>query len=211
MKKNLLYAITLIMILFVPFTVALADGNGTVNGTRRTTRETSTNTTTATNTTKATSGEVIDGNITVAPLDSVSGANEKTIAFKPSKTDVAITTVKVKFAGGKALTDLKCTGNANWTVTSDKQASGELICTFKAKNTQKGASLELGKLSFNNRVDEEGFAEADCQLEVTLISATGDINPETGASLPYIIVLGGLALAAIAYYNSNKRTKLHKI
>lgn len=219
MKKNLLCMAAILSAFLLPFGVVFAAENTTAgvkttnsttsatNTTKEVTNTTVTNSTATTSTTKKT----FNGKLTVTPESSEGGPGTKTITFAPDDATAEISSISVQFKNGKRIEDFKCVGNADWTATQQDTASGEIICTFKANGAKKkGSSLTLGTITFNNTVTADD-TDADCLITATFKGAYGEINPDTGASLPYIVLIGGLLLAGVVYSNANKKTKLHKI
>ena len=83
-----------------------------------------------------------------------------------------------------------------------------LTCQFdKNGSTATGDNFQVGSLVVNVPVD----STEDCTIEVINGGSQGTSNPETGASLPMIIIASGLVIGAGVYFVTKKRTKLYKI
>lgn len=215
MKKGLLCLATIASVIMLPlgvFAAELTSGNGTnattnsTNGTNATTN--STKTTNSTNTTKTLGGEPA-----ITPSTSESGNNTKTLTFKTDDSTAEYGSIQILFTLGKRIEDFKCVGNDDWTVKQVKNSDGTITCTYSAKSSKKsGTTLSLGTLTYNNTIGkEENDTDEDCKINAALVKATGEINPDTGASLPYIILLGGILIAGAVYTNTNKKTKFNRI
>ena len=146
---------------------------------------------------------------TSAKVDNGDGTLTKVynVALKNTDTEATadFTKVEISFSYGSAITSFTCGDNGKFTATQD---GGK--CTFNAseENPANGAEFEVGKLTV---VVKKNAADADCVIKYEYEGAEGKINPNTGASVPYIIITGGVVLAAGVYFATKKRTKLQRI
>ncbi len=118
---------------------------------------------------------------------------------------------KFEFEFGPAIKDFVCEDYGDYTATSDGSVGAGAVCTF-ASDAQAGTGkIQVGTISV---LVDKNAKDSDCTIKYMLGEASATFNkpnPNTGATIPYEIILGGLALAAGAYVVANKKTKLYKI
>ncbi len=118
---------------------------------------------------------------------------------------------KFEFDFGPAITNFNCDGYGEYEVetTGDVQTGG--TCTFSTASTIGLGKAQVGTISV---LIDKNAADSDCTIRYMLGEASSvfnKTNPDTGASVPYEIIIGGLVLAAGAYVVTSKKTKLFKI
>lgn len=120
-------------------------------------------------------------------------------------------TFKFEFEFGPAITNFTCDGYGEYDAETGGTVSSNPTCTFTSSAEETTGKVQVGTISVLIKKDA---ADKDCTIKYMLGEATGTFNkenPNTGATIPYEIILGGLALAAGAYAVTSKKTKLYKI
>ncbi|MGN1378992.1 MAG: hypothetical protein ACI4XR_01160 [Bacilli bacterium] len=149
--------------------------------------------------------------------ETTNGVDKKTYSISVSLTNNTenhvITQKIVKFRLGKAITSATCGDFGEFVATTtnngtDSEGRMLITCQFdKNGSTATGNSFQIGTIVVNVPVN----TTEDCSIEVINGGSQGTSNPETGASLPMIIIATGLVIGAGVYYVTKKRTKLYKI
>lgn len=149
--------------------------------------------------------------------ETTNGVDKKTYSISVSLTNNTenhvVTQKIVKFRLGKAITSATCEDFGEFVATTTnegKDSDGKMLltCQFdKNGSTATGDNFQVGSLVVNVPVD----STEDCTIEVINGGSQGTSNPETGASLPMIIIASGLVIGAGVYFVTKKRTKLYKI
>lgn len=145
--------------------------------------------------------------------DNGDGTITKVYAISLKNTDTEATAefskVEVNFSYGSAITSFTCGDAGKFTATQESGAS-RAQCTFTASEEDPavGSDFEVGKLSV---VVKKNAADEDCVINYSYEGAEGKINPNTGSSVPYLIITGGAVVAAGVYFATKKRTKLQRI
>lgn len=125
-----------------------------------------------------------------------------------------VTQKTVKFTLGKAITSAKCSDFGEFvsdgaSPVKNSDGTSTLTCTFdKNGSTATGDNFQVGFLEVTVKKDS---ADEDCSIGVEDGGTKGNTNPDTGASLPVIITISGLAVGTAIYFTTKKRTKLYKI
>ncbi len=115
------------------------------------------------------------------------------------------------FEFGSAIKEFTCDGYGNFEAKTGGDVSTQGTCTFTNSSQINLGKSQVGTISV--RVDKNA-SDADCTIKYMLGSASSTFNtnnPNTGVSIPYEIIIGGLVLAAGAYIVTSKKTKLYKI
>lgn len=118
---------------------------------------------------------------------------------------------KFEFEFGPAITDFKCDGYGEYDAEPTGTVNSGATCTFRSDAEATTGKVQVGTISVLIKKDA---ADKDCTIKYMLGEASATFNkanPSTGATIPYEIILGGLALAAGAYVVTSKKTKLFKI
>ena len=152
--------------------------------------------------------------ISNTPVSTVDSEDGKSVI----KTyDIYITTtegeelseVSLGFEYGKAVTKFDCVDGGKFKAGDENiTAENKLSCKFTADPAEKGEKVLVGKVvvtATKNAPDE------DCKIAYIYEGAQGKINPQTGIEIPYLIIAGGLVLAAGVYVATRKKTALFKI
>lgn len=115
--------------------------------------------------------------------------------------------VEVQFTFGSAITSYTCSGTGKYTATQTNAANGGK-CTFtsSAADPGTGDKISIGTLVVVLQKDGK-----DCSIKARYLGVESDIVPETGVSVPYAIILGGVVLAAGVYFVTKKKTRLQRI
>ena len=123
--------------------------------------------------------------------------------------DSEIEGTKLVFRGGPAVKSFICVANDNFTVTQDVD-DDLTVCEFTPKNDDavSGETIELGQLV---ALIDLNAKDEDCTIEYGLKQVTGKITVNTGSSVPYIIITGGIVLGATVYFATKKKSKLQRI
>ena len=123
----------------------------------------------------------------------------------------SLDSVEFGFKYGVAITDFVC-ADAGEFVSEEQTTTGQntVTCKFTVPNdgSASGEKILVGKVVVTAKMDAP---DADCTIEYAYNGATGKINPETGVSVPYAVIAGGIVLATGVYFVTKKRTKLYKI
>ena len=121
-----------------------------------------------------------------------------------------IETISLKFrAGGSAVKSFTCVANDKYTV-SQSTDDDLTICAFTAKDpdAEVGTQVSLGQLVAKIDLDAD---DDDCTIWYQLGDVEGKVTVNTGASVPYIIITGGIVLGAAVYFATKKKSKLQRI
>ncbi len=124
-----------------------------------------------------------------------------------------VTKKTVKFKLGKAITEATCGDYGEFVATTTnngKNSDGEttITCVFdKNGSSDTGNDFQVGTLTVTIPKD----STEDCSIAVINGGSQGTTNPDTGASLPIVIIAVGLVLGVGVYSVSKKKTKLYKI
>ena len=203
MKKVILNTLIMGLAIMLPV-VVMADEN-----------ETSNNTTNTTNTVKLVIsvpeklvevGEDIDSTnkTRTKTYDLVVNSNidaevkEVVFKFEYAKDSATIALDCKEISGGKYVVSEK--GNPD---------DNPLTCTFAiptGKEAPVGKTFKVGQLV--QTVDIEA-SEDDCNVNYYLES--NKANPKTGISIPYTLIVGGIAAAGVIYFATQKKNKMYKI
>jgi len=115
------------------------------------------------------------------------------------------------FEYGSAIKTFTCADAGDFIATESTSGTGNTKnCSFALPEGKKltGNKVKVGAVTIT--VDKNAKNE-DCFVNYMLEGASGKINPETGANIPYAFIAGGLFVAAVVYFTTKKRTKLYKI
>lgn len=121
-----------------------------------------------------------------------------------------LTKVTVKFDYGKAITKFNC-ADADPFVADQKTEGNVVTCEYALPSeteAQKGDKILVGKVVLTA---DKNASDEDCHVNYTYEGATGKINPNTGISVPYAFILGGVVLAASVYFATSKKSKLVRL
>lgn len=113
------------------------------------------------------------------------------------------------FRGGPAVKSFTCVGNDAFSV--EQSTDDDLtVCKFTLKEEEEvtDASIAVGELVA--LIDLKAKDE-DCTIEYGLKQVTGKITVNTGSSVPYIVITGGIVLGAAVYFATKKKSKLQRI
>ena len=124
-----------------------------------------------------------------------------------------VTSATISFQGGSAVKNITCDGAGQFTLEDQSgSTTNSTKCTFTVPSGGKasGEKITVGRLAV--KVDKTASDE-DCKIEYTFNDVKGYVktNPETGASVPYIVIGSAIILAAGVYFVTSRRTKLYKI
>ncbi|NMA50963.1 MAG: LPXTG cell wall anchor domain-containing protein [Mollicutes bacterium] len=115
--------------------------------------------------------------------------------------------LKFSFEFGPAIKSWKCLKSDEFGVvpsTADKS------CSFKEN---AGVTISDGKktIGYLEIVQDNKFDQKDCWIEYTFNTAKFKINPATGASLPYLFIIGGVIVGSVLYFATKKNNKLIQV
>ena len=116
---------------------------------------------------------------------------------------------EVKFEYGKAITELKCKDASDY--VASQNGENPVKCAFELpseKEPKQGEKIKVGQIEITAKKDAK---DADCTINYTFEGASGKMNPNTGISIPYAFIIGGVVLAAGVYYATNKKSKLVRL
>ena len=125
-----------------------------------------------------------------------------------------VTKKTVKFVLGKAITEATCGDYGEFVATTTnngKSSDGKttITCVFDKNGSEDtGNDFQVGTLTITIPKDSKS---EDCSIAVANGGSQGTTNPNTGASLPIVIIAVGLVLGVGVYSVSKKKTKLYKI
>ena len=181
-----------------------------------------------------------DASFIVGPKadESAKGENSQDLVVKTNTTGATYTSYTIVFTPGEAIEDLTCADNGDWKVTQTS-ADGKISCTYTNANGTTAVGDVVGKITYNNTIetweeewlakqpsdnsDEDNQANLEayeaennpCDIATYTSVAEGTStpvdNPPTGAEMPYVVLIGGVALAGALYFSTNKKSKLHRI
>lgn len=118
---------------------------------------------------------------------------------------------KFEFEFGPAIQNFACDDYGDYTATAEGDVGSGATCTFASEAEATIGKVQVGTISV---LVDKNASDSDCTIKYMLGEASATFNkpnPNTGATIPYEIILGGLALAAGAYVVASKKTKLYKI
>lgn len=132
------------------------------------------------------------------------------VAISNNTDNTTIKDAEFEFTTGTAVESFQC-GDANTfvaTTTSTGANSGK--CTFAIPNDGSvGAANNLvGTITVKVKANAK---DEDCVINYSYNGSSGSVNPQTGVSLPYAVIAGGLLIATGVYFVTKKRTKLFRI
>lgn len=98
------------------------------------------------------------------------------------------------------------TGTSNWTAT----VTGNTI-TLTPTTPVSDSEFTVATLRFKETGGKPCDVVFECNGKKTVIENKETVNPTTGSSLPYVVIVGGITVAAGVYYFTRRNTKLYKI
>ena len=117
--------------------------------------------------------------------------------------------VELEFNYGPAITSFTCGNNDEFTASQTGDASlTECVYTAKAEDGVKGEKIELGQLVV---IVKKNAEDKDCTINYSYKGAEGKVTVNTGSSVPYMIITGGIVLGAAVYFATKKKSKLQRI
>ena len=152
--------------------------------------------------------------ISSTPVSSVDSEDGKSViktydVYIKTTEGEELSEVSLGFEYGKAVTKFSCDKGGSFTVGEEKvTAENKVSCKFVADPAAKGEKILVGKVVVTANKDAKN---EDCTINYIYEGAQGKINPETGMEIPYLIIAGGLVLAAGVYFATKKKTALYKI
>lgn len=113
--------------------------------------------------------------------------------------------ISIEFSHGTAITKFTCEAASEFTVT--QSGTSPIDCVFSAKeDSVSGKSFKVGQVVV---VATKDAPEEQCKIEYRYKGATGIVT--TGISFPYVVVIGGIAIATGLFLAAKKKTKLQRI
>ena len=112
-------------------------------------------------------------------------------------------------AKGSAVKSFTCVANDAFTV--EQTSEDDLTyCQFNPKDEEVVSDdvIKLGQLVALIDLNAE---DDDCTIEYGLKQLTGKVTVNTGSSVPYIVITGGIVLGAAVYFATKKKSKLQRI
>ena len=130
------------------------------------------------------------------------------IYVTPSEDNLTALSPTFKFTFGPAIKSFECGDPSSKRFVAQTNAN-EDKCTFTAPEgeTIKG-KVNVGTISIT--IDPKSQSK-DCTISYQLGEITGKVNPNTGANVPFLYVIGGIVLAAGIYFATSRKTKFHRI
>lgn len=123
-----------------------------------------------------------------------------------SEENLTSVSADFSFTFGNAVKGFSC-GDPSTKRFVAQTNTADRMCTFAAPEGEKiTGKVKAGTISIT--VDPKG---EDCSITYMLDGVSGKVNPNTGANVPYLYVIGGLVLAAGIYFATSKKTKFHRI
>lgn len=124
--------------------------------------------------------------------------------------------VTLSLSYGNAFVSSKCEGDGAFILTAGGSDTLPSSCTFSAPSgsNQVGKKVLLGKFTRTYKTD----AGLDCAMDMMIKSnefTSPNVpikpNPGTGVQIPYAVIGGGVALAAVVFLTVRRQSKFYKI
>lgn len=144
--------------------------------------------------------------------DNVSKTYPIYLNVKQNDDNKSVTTVTFKFKFGNAIVATPvCTGANGFEGSFSDTGDNTGTCVFTSSTGSSGDKIQVGTITV---LAKKNAPDEDCQIDYWAEDVKGTFNkgnPNTGASVPFGIIAGGLTLALGAYFVSSKRNALYKI
>ena len=126
--------------------------------------------------------------------------------------DTSVTSLQFTIVStGPAVEAVECVSGDGFTANTQKNDDNTVTCVYTATASEgvKGEKIAVGKVAITA---DKNSPDKDCTVEYKLDSVDGKkVPPETGASLPYVIVGAGIVIAAGAYVVTRRKSKLFNV
>lgn len=115
--------------------------------------------------------------------------------------------IKFSFTFGPAIKSWECKKEAS-SAFNPIPNTAEKNCTFQTSTNITDGKKVLGLLEV---VQDNNFKTEDCWVKYSFDGSSFNVNPPTGASLPYLFIIGGVVVGSVLYFATKKNNKLVRV